>query len=200
MQQSSPAGFSAAGRTGPAPRWLLGVFPCPGAHTPQHHNSARVATISGCATLCLQGDWHMPKLRQHLAQGGINFTNCEQQGHALGIPVPLLFNQAPSCGGVSYCGATSSGRLPLMAVSCAARCASCSNPPCWQLLTARCLPCCVTLQTLPTLPSAGELRGTCCVKQSEPTAHVPRLHAGLPGSGCLGRMHRESQQLRRRLV
>ena len=22
-----------------------------------------------------QGDWHMPKLRQHLAQGGINFTN-----------------------------------------------------------------------------------------------------------------------------
>jgi len=25
----------------------------------------------------------MPKLRQHLAQGGINFTNCEQQGQNL---------------------------------------------------------------------------------------------------------------------
>lgn len=26
------------------------------------------------------GDWHMPKLRQHLAGGGINFTNCGWQG------------------------------------------------------------------------------------------------------------------------
>ena len=25
------------------------------------------------------GDWHMPKLRQHLAGGGINFTNCRWQ-------------------------------------------------------------------------------------------------------------------------
>ena len=37
----------------------------------------------------LQGDWHMPKLRQHLAQGGINFTNCKQEFGLAGLAAAL---------------------------------------------------------------------------------------------------------------
>ena len=86
------------------------------------------------------GDWHMPKLRQHLAGGGINFTNCGWQWGG-SCPAGERRGAAPRRDATAAAAAFSPSPLPVFCTPL--------------LLTGPCSPP-GALQTLQTLRSAGE--------------------------------------------